>query len=367
MSDFKKDYYKTLGINEDASTEKIKQSFHDLAFKFHPDRPGGDEKKFKEINEAYQTLANADSRSQYDNMRKFGGASGGFGGFNGASNFNWNNANFGGGDFSGFSGFNDIFESFFSQGHSSRNQEQSQNEDIEIRINVSLKESFSGTSKEIKYNRLSACGSCEGKGYPANANIKTCKTCNGKGHIDRKRNIPLFGTISEKVVCKDCKGEGKIPDKKCSSCSGSGYINETISKSIEIPAGIRNGDVLELKNYGHNQNKKYRSGNLYIKVLVQESKEFWREGDNLRKVIQINFAEAALGSKKEVKNIDDKIIIVDVPSGIESDSVLKIKQKGFKSLHANTFGDLLLSVKIVTPKKLSRSAQDLFKKLEKEL
>jgi molecular chaperone DnaJ len=364
MSDFKKDYYKSLGVAESASTEEIKQAFHNLAFKYHPDRPGGDEKRFKEINEAYQTLSNSDLRSQYDNMRKFGGSSGGF---NGASNFNWNNANFSGGDFGGFSGFNDIFESFFGQGFNSRNQEQPQNEDIEIKINISLKESFSGITKEIKYNRFNTCSSCDGKGYPANANVKTCKNCNGKGYVERKRNVPLFGTISEKVVCSDCKGEGTIPDKKCSSCSGSKYINETVSKSIEIPAGIRNGDVLELKNFGHNQNKKYRSGNLYIKVLVQESKDFWREGDNLRKVIQINFAEAALGIKKEVESLDGKILIVDIPNGIESDSVLKIRHKGFKSLHSNTFGDLLLSVKIITPKKLSKVAQDLFKKLENEL
>ncbi len=365
MPDFKKDYYKSLGVSESASNEEIKQAFHNLAFKYHPDRPGGDEKRFKEINEAYQTLSNPESRSQYDNMRKFGGSNTDF---SGASSFNWNNTSFGGG-FDGFSGFNDIFESFFGQsyGQQRHSQERNPNEDLEIRIDISLKDSYLGIAKDISFKRFNLCSVCNGSGHPKDANIKTCKTCSGKGYINKRRTVPLFGTISEQVVCSDCKGEGLISDKKCSSCNASGYITETVNKKIEIPLGIKNGDVLELKNYGHHQDKKYSAGNLYIKVGVKTDKDFYREGDNLRCNLDINFVEAALGAKKEIKNLDDKILVVDIPKGISSDTVLKIKNKGFKSLHQNSVGDLLINVKIQTPKKLSKTAQELFKKLEKEL
>ena len=366
MPDFKKDYYKSLGVSESASTEEIKQAFHNLAFKYHPDRPGGDEKRFKEINEAYQTLANSESRSQYDSMRKFGNSNTGFG--NGASGFNWNNANFNNAsDFGGFSGFNDIFESFFGQSFNQQSRSQNNNDDIEISVSISLKESFIGISKEIKYNRSNICKTCNGSGYPADAKLKTCKTCNGSGHVERRHSIPLFGTINEKVVCPDCKGVGKLADKKCSDCRGSGFVSETVIKNIEIPSGIKNGDVLELKNFGNNQDKKYRAGNLYIKVMVKSDAVFWREGDNLRTNLDINFAEAALGVKKEIKNLDDKTLVVDIEKGIGSDTVLKIRHKGFKSLNQNSIGDLLVGIKIVTPKKLSKTAEELFKKLEKEL
>jgi len=362
MSDNSKDYYKILGVSENATNEEIKQAFHNLAFKCHPDRPGGDEKRFKEINEAYQTLANQNSKQQYDNMRKFG-AGGGFGG----NGFNWTDSGFG--NASDFSGFNDIFGSFFN---SSFSQQQSRhntnpNEDLEIKINISLKESFTNCKKEIRYQRSVLCDTCNGKGYPDGTKLKTCKACNGNGYVEQRRNIPLFGTISEKVVCRECSGEGNIPEKKCNACNAKGYMTETKTETIDIPAGIRNGDVLELKNYGDIKSKKFKAGNLYIRVLVKEDKSFWREGDDLLTNIHINFAEAALGIKKEIQNIDDKKLVIDIPKGIENNTMLKLKSKGFKKLNQNTFGDLLIIIKIDTPKKLTRVAEELFKRLKEEL
>ncbi len=358
-----KDYYKILGVNEDATIEQIKQAFHNLAFKYHPDRPSGDEKKFKEINEAFQTLSNSDKRQQYDNMRKFG--SGGAGG----NNFNWGNVNFGNAsDFSSFSGFDSIFDSFFNSsfGQRSNTRKSNPNEDIEIQVEISLKESFVGVKKEIKYQHIVLCDKCNGKGYPADAKLNTCKNCNGKGFVERKRNIPLFGTISEKVVCQECNGEGKIPDKKCNHCKGKGYIQETKKETINIPVGIRNGDVLELKGYGNTKSNKYPEGNLYVQVLVKKDKNFWREGDDLYFNLHINFPEAALGTKKEIQNIDDKKLVVDIPKGIENNTVLKIRNKGFKKLNQNYFGDLMLTIKIDTPQKLSKTTEELFKKLKQE-
>ncbi len=364
MPNNSKDYYKILGVSENATTEQIKQAFHNLAFKYHPDRPGGDEKRFKEINEAYQTLSNTQAKSQYDNMRKFG-TSGGFG-----NGFDWNNANFGNAsDFSSFSGFDDIFGSFFNQSFSRNQSKRSQNpnSDVEVKIDITFKESFLGIRKDIKYQRIVLCDKCDGNGYPSDAKLKTCKTCNGHGYTTRKRNIPLFGTISEQIVCNDCNGEGKIADKKCSACNAKGFKNETKIESINIPSGIRNGDVLELKNYGDSRSKKYKAGDLYIHVYIKADKEFWREGDNLCTMLEINFAEAALGVKKEIKNIDDKILILEIPKGIEHNTILKINNKGFKHLNQNIYGDLLVTIKIKTPKKLSKNAEELFRKLKEEL
>ncbi len=367
MADYSKDYYKILGVTSNATEKEIKQAFHNLAFKYHPDRPGGDEKRFKEINEAYQTLANQKSKTEYDTMRKFGSSGGsGFGN----QGFNWSNVNFGNNSgFSGFSGFDDIFSSFFNQSFSQQNNRHSRNinSDIEIKIDISFRESFLGGKKDIKYQRIVLCDECNGNGYPVDAKLKTCKNCNGKGYIERERNFPLFGSISEQIKCRTCNGEGKIADKICKHCDGNGFFDETKNETINIPAGIRNGDVLEIKNGGDLKSKKYKAGNLYIHVAVKSDKEFWREGDNLITQININFAEAALGTKKEIKYIDDKILIIDIPKGIAANTTLKIKGKGFKRLNQNATGDLLINVLINTPQKLSKQAEELFKKLKEEL
>jgi molecular chaperone DnaJ len=131
-----------------------------------------------------------------------------------------------------------------------------------------------GVKKEIKYQHSVLCSNCNGVGYPSDSKLKTCKHCNGKGYVEHRRSIPLFGTINEQVVCTECNGEGKIPEKKCEHCNAAGYVTQTKTETIEIPSGIRNGDVLELKNYGNIKNKKYKAGNLYIRVLVKEDKEF---------------------------------------------------------------------------------------------
>lgn len=277
MADYSKDYYKILGVDENASIDQIKQAFHNLAFKHHPDRPNGDEKRFKEINEAYQTLSNQSAKQQYDTMRKFGGGS-----FNNnrASGFNWTDANFGNtADFSSFAGFNDIndiFGSFFNQSYSSKSNRKSQNSNsnIEVQIDISFKESFLGVKKDIKYQRTVLCDNCNGNGYPADAKLKTCKNCNGQGYIIKKRHIPLFGTINEQTICNDCSGSGKIADKKCSHCDSQGYINETKTETINIPMGIRDGDILEITGRGNVKNKKYKSGNLYVHVRVKEDQNY---------------------------------------------------------------------------------------------
>lgn len=361
-----KDYYKILGVNENASDKEIKQAFHNLAFKYHPDRPGGDEKKFKEINEAFQVIGTKEKRDQYDNMKKYGFNQGSFPGGN-ASGFNWSQADFGG--FDGFGDINDIFGSFFNQSFSSKqnNIRRSQNQDIETLINVSLKESYVGVKKNIKYDRVVFCEHCEGKGYEKDSPLKTCNDCKGSGTIEKKRQVPFFGYVVEKQVCEKCDGEGKIADKKCKHCNAKKHITQVQNQTIDIPLGIRNNDVLEVTGLGNHQSKTKRPGNLYIRVSVSQNDDFWREGDNLCTMMSINFSEAALGVKKEIKNIDDKNIVVEIPRGVDNNAVLKIKNKGFKKVNQNGFGDMLILLKVKTPKKLSKKAEELFDQLRKEL
>lgn len=361
-----KDYYKILGVSENASDSEIKQAFHNLAFKHHPDRPGGDEKQFKEINEAYQTLSNKESKAQYDNMRKFGSSNyaGGFNNQGFYNNFNYEDLN----NMSGGFGFNDIFESFFNQSYNQNQQrENKSNEDIELLIKISLKESFLGTKKPIRFNRAIICDKCSGLGYEKHIKIKTCSDCKGNGYIEKVRTIPMLGKIAQKVVCSTCEGKGKIPEEYCHKCHGEGWVNFEENKNIEIPMGIRNGDVLEIKNLGNQKNSKYMSGSLYVKVSVLLDDKFERQGDDLITNLNIKFTKATLGGKEEIKNINDQILILDITRGIESNTILKIKGKGFKRINHSGFGDLLIKIFIPTPKHLNKETEELVKKLDKNL
>lgn len=358
-----KDYYKILGVNENASDKEIKQAFHSLAFKYHPDRPNGDEKKFKEINEAYQVLGNKNSRDQYDHMKKYGFSGNNFN----SSGFNW--TNFDSQDFGGFGDLGDIFGSFFNQSFNSKAKQKNYNlnQDISITLNISLAESYTGIRKNIVFEREVYCEYCNGLGHEKESSFKTCDNCKGKGIVEKKKQVPFFGTIMEKEYCNQCDGKGKIPTKKCQKCKGQKYILETKNELIDIPMGIRNFDTLEVRGFGNYQIKSKTPGSLYIKTIIKKDEDFWREGDNLCFLLSINFIDAILGCKKEIKNIDNKKLIIEIPKGVDHGAILKIRNKGFKKINQNGFGDLLITIKIKMPKKLSKKAENILEQLKREL
>ncbi len=354
-----KDYYQILGVNKNATQEEIKKAFRKLAHKYHPDKPDGDEKKFKEVNEAYNILGNPEKRKQYDQFGSAGFAGGGqsghagFEGFSGFENFDF--SSFGG---SGFSfDFDDIFSSF---GGGRRGK--MKGEDIDLLLEIDFKEMVFGVEKKIKIERRVKCESCLGSGAEKDSKFKKCYNCNGTGQVE-KVSRSILGMIRSSEICSLCKGKGEIPEKKCSVCNGDGIVLKKEEINIKIPAGIFEGDRLRVKSKGH-EITDGENGDLYLHIKVNKNEEFEREGYDLYKNLDIKISEAVLGGVKEIDGIDGKIKI-KVPSGIQNGKLLKVKNEGILKPNGGR-GDLYLKVNIIIPKRLGFGDKKLFEKLKEK-
>ncbi|MDD4122970.1 MAG: DnaJ C-terminal domain-containing protein [Candidatus Pacebacteria bacterium] len=351
-----KDLYTTLGVSESATTDEIKKAFHKLAHKYHPDRPDGDEAKFKEINEAYQILSNEKKRQQYDSYRKFGGQQGfnssqGFSGFSGFENFT-----------QGFD-FGDIFSEFFNQGQSRR---RNQNKDILVEIEISLKEADMGVSKTIKYPRFVKCSHCGGFGYEPNTKVTKCDKCKGTGKINKVQKT-FFGNFQTTVECDKCKGKGEIYEKSCSKCKGNGSVKITEEKEINIPQGIRNQDKIRFRNYGDTFYANETPGDLILVVFVKNNTDFIRHQDDLYLDYEISFIKAILGSKEAITTIRDDKVSFLIPKGTKENDVIVVKNEGMHKYNSNSKGNLYIKIKINIPKRISKKAEKLLSELEKEI
>ncbi len=366
------DYYKILGVSRDASQEEIKKAYYKLAHKYHPDK-GGDEQKFKEINEAYQVLGNKEKRAQYDRYgRVFEGAQ--TGGFGEGQGFSWQDfaqnfqnqgfGNQGFGDFGfDFNDFDlgDILEDFF-WGFSGAGKKR-QGRDVYVDTEVSLKEAYLGTKKDFKINLYVKCDECGGSGAAVGSKIITCPNCNGSGKVQQTQNT-FLGSFIRKTTCPECEGEGRIPQEKCSNCKGKGRIKKVKEISIDIPPGIDDNELIRVKGEGEAGEKGYSAGDLYLKVHIKKDPNFERKGDDLYSTLKIPYSLAVLGGEKEFE-IFDKKLKVKIPSGINSDDLIKLKGEGMPKGRSRR-GDLYLRVKIETPKKLTREQKELIKKLKEE-
>lgn len=373
------DYYEILGVSKEASPEEIKKAFYKLAHKHHPDK-GGDTEKFKEINEAYQVLSNKEKRAQYDKFgRVFEGSGADF--REGFAGFDWSNINWQGGDFEspfGFSssGFdiNDILSDLFrgATGMGTRKTKyQTENgkkrgKDIEVSLEISLEEAAFGVKKDLSFKTYLSCEHCQGKGYEPGSKLKECTYCKGEGSVRQSRRT-IFGQITQIIECPKCKGKGKIPEKPCKVCGGDGryYGNKEIK--VEIPVGIRDGETIRIRQQGEAGFLGGQSGDLYIRIIIKPHTVFERQGDDLYTFSSISFSEATLGSKKEIKLLDNKSILLKIPSGTESGEIFRLKGKGIKHFNAVGQGDLYVKVKIKTPKRISSKAKKLLEELDKEL
>ncbi|MBI5254535.1 molecular chaperone DnaJ [Candidatus Falkowbacteria bacterium] len=370
-----KDYYKILGCEKGANADEIKQAFRKLAHKYHPDKQGGSEAKFKEINEAYQVLGNADKRRQYDQFGATFDQQGGFGG-----GMNWDDfmrqaregfsAQGGGGfgnigfDFGGLD-LGDIFGDIFgfNAPASGRRRRPSarRGEDIAIDLQLDFKEAVFGTSREIKLNRKILCPACGGKGKEPGTNFVNCAECGGHGQVTRVQRT-FLGTMQTSVTCSKCGGAGKIPEKKCKRCSGIGFVNEVQNLKIEIPAGVNNGDTLELA--GHGNAASGGTGSLYVNVFVKPSREFERDGWNIISHKKINAFQAMLGDVIDVETVDGTVEL-KIPEGTQAGALFRLRGKGVK--HGSFRGDQLVEVEVEIPCKLSRKARQLLKEINDEL
>jgi molecular chaperone DnaJ len=348
----KKDYYQILGLEKSATDEEIKKAFRKLAHKYHPDKPDGDEKKFKEVNEAYSVLSDKNKRAQYDSFGQAGSADGfsgsGFGGFD-FSDFAGGGASFGGFDFS------DIF-SAFTGGSSQRVR---RGDDINIEMEISFKESVFGAEKSIKIRKDSICSECSGTGAKNPDKLKTCSTCGGSGTIEEVRQS-LMGMIRSQKVCPDCYGSGKIPEEKCSVCHGAGIKNTEEEINIKIPAGVESGNRLRVSGKGHAVSQG-ESGDLYIHIFVRENGDFKKVGNDLYTKLKISLTTAALGGEDYVKTVDGKVKI-KIPAGTNDGKILKIKNEGVV-ISGKKRGDLFVKINVEIPQKINSKQKRLFKEL----
>jgi len=319
-----KDYYELLGINKNASSEEIKRAFRKLAHKHHPDKSTGDEKKFKEINEAYQVLSNQQKRQQYDQYGQTfeqAQAKGGFSGFEGFSDFSnyadafrgsKNNVEFDMGD------LGDVFGDLFGFGSSrGKTRSRSHGADIQSNINLTFQEAVFGIEKTINITKDIECDKCKGSGAEPGSKIDTCKTCKGQGRVMSSIG---FG-IGMQTACPDCKGQGQRAERNCTQCHGSGVTRKSSDIKVKIPAGIDNGQSIRLTGQGQAASKGGRSGDLYVTVEVSSDKNFIRDGYNILSKSEISFSQAALGDKILVKTLDGDIRL-KVSPGVQSGKVL---------------------------------------------
>jgi molecular chaperone DnaJ len=356
-----KDYYDVLGISRNASQEEVKKAYRKLAHKYHPDK-GGDEKKFKEISEAYRVLSDKEKRTQYD---KYGQVFGGD--FSGAGQSQWQGG-FGfdpfgsaNGEENPFSGVEDIFEQFFSgAGRKPRNPNRGRN--IEVNVYINLEDTIGGVDKEIKFRKFAVCQRCQGTGAEPGTKLKECFTCRGTGQVKEVKKF-LGYSFTNYVICPTCKGEGKIPEKPCNVCKGEGRITEEEKIKIFIPAGIDNNQIIEIRGKGEAGRRGAKSGNLYLRVFVQPHKRFKRKGDDIYGDVSIPFSKACLGGKVEVNTLEGKTIGLKIPSGTKPGKLFKISGKGIPHFSGFGRGNLYLKINLEIPKKLTKEEKEFLKKL----
>lgn len=350
-----KDYYEVLGVARDASVDDIKKAYRKLAMQHHPDQ-GGDAEKFKEVNEAYQVLGDAQKRGQYD---QFGnaGPGGGFGG--GGFDFN--------GNMGGFSDLGDIFESFFGGGFSQQARPRTgpeRGEDAEIVLTVDFMTAVFGGEEAIDVTLLSTCDLCKGDGAEPGSKIVTCDTCSGTGQV-RRNQRSIFGNVTTASVCPTCHGQGKMPEKPCSNCSGHGRLKTTSKLKVKIPAGVDSGNTLKLKDKGHAGLRGGGPGDLYVRLQVRASRKFERQGFDIMTTAEIHVLQGVLGDEIEVETVHGAKKVV-IPAGIESGKKIRLSRSGVPKLGSSEVGDHILTVKVVMPKKLTKKEQELYQELAKE-
>lgn len=369
-----KDYYNTLGVSKDASDDEIKKAYRKLAHQFHPDKAGGDEARFKEVNEAYQVLSDKEKRTQYDQFGQTfeqAQAGGGFSGFEGFRDFSsfaeGFDFNFGrsGQSRGGFSGFEDIFGDIFQQagfgGRGSRTRA-ARGEDIQVDIEITFAEMAHGVEKELELYKRVKCSICEGSGVDPGSKKVDCQTCKGEGQVQTNRRT-ILGTFSQVSTCPECRGDGKIPEKKCKECSGDGRVRAYEKIKIKIPAGIKDGQTIRLENLGEVGERDGGAGDLYVNVHVIADKRFERKEDDIHSDVEISFSQAALGDKIDVETIDGSVKL-KIPSGTQSGEVFRLKGHGVKHLSRYGHGDQYVKIQVVTPKNLTREEREIFEKLK---
>jgi molecular chaperone DnaJ len=356
-----KDFYQILGVSKSASEAEIKSAFRKLAQKYHPDKKGGDEAKFKEVSEAYSVLSDKKKRSQYDmhgsNYNNAGGGAqgGGFGGFDFSNfaqgqgfNFNGQNVEF---------DFGDIFGDVF--GGQARGQ--ARGRDVALDVELTFRESIFGTDRRMLVAKIGVCHTCEGNGGAKGSKTVDCKTCNGKGEIRESRST-FFGNFTSARACPVCHGRRVVPETPCPTCHGEGVAKQQEEIHVQVPAGVSDGEMIRMPGRGEVA-PHGTAGDLYIKLHVRPDKIFTRDGNNLLMSLSIRLSDALLGKDITVTTLDGDEKL-HVPAGTTHGDALRIKSRGVPT--GRSRGDIIARINVEMPKKLSRTAQELVQKLRAE-
>ncbi len=352
----KRDYYEVLGVKKDASPDEIKKAFRRAAVEHHPDR-GGDETKFKELNEAYEVLKDSEKRKRYDQFGHagVGGAAGGNpfgGGFGGAQG---QNINFDFGDL----GLGDIFGSFFGGGAPGGGRpKQTRGRDVEAGVEIGFEDAVFGTEADLNLQLDDTCEHCKGSRAEPGHELKTCDQCKGSGQVINVTRT-IFGNIQQPGVCPKCHGTGKVPEKACTVCKGKGVHTKRQTIQLKIPAGIDDGATIRLREHGE-AIAGGPKGDLYVNVRVRPHKKFTREGDLILSEEHVGMVEAALGAEIDVDTVDGPVRM-KVPAGTQSGSDFKLSNHGVPHLRGNTRGAHIVTIVVDTPTKLSKHQQELLR------
>jgi len=358
-----KDYYKLLGIEKSATKEQIKKAFKKLALKYHPDRAPEDKKKeyeekFKEINEAVSILGDEKKRQQYD---QFGSAAfqGGMGG-GGHQGFDYSDimSQFRGGS---FGNFDDIFDQLFGGSGGRRGTRARRGSDLLYETEITLEDASTGTKQDLQLNKLEHCHNCKGKGA---TKFKECHHCHGSGHVKRTQRTP-FGLFQQTGPCPYCHGKGELPEDSCKECAGEGLERKKKKIEISIPAGVDNGMRLRVPGEGEVGSFDGPSGDLYVQVHVKKHKYFERDGDDLHITVPISYTQAVMGDEIEVPTITGKANL-KIPSGTDSETLFRMKEKGIPHLQHPGSGDQYVKVQISVPKKITKKIKETLKQLKEE-
>lgn len=356
----KKDYYETLGISRTATKDEIKSAYRKLAMKYHPDRnkePGA-EKKFMEIQEAYDVLYDDQKRKTFD---QFGSAA--FdqnGGMNGQNPFQ------GGFSSGGFGDFGDIFSQMFGgAGGGSRRSGSTgptRGDDTLMRVKIGFLDAILGKKITIAVSYDKLCDTCHGTGAKSSSDIQTCSHCGGTGRVLTTRST-LFGTMQSESECPYCHGTGKIIANKCPDCGGSGYKRVKENITIDIPAGINAGQQIRVKNKGLKGNNGGESGDLYIEIVIAPHSAFERDGNDIHLKVSIDFVDAALGTTIDIPTVYDNVSL-KVPAGSQPNTILKLNGKGIKDMRTGKQGNQFVHLDIKTPTELNKKQKDLLEQFK---
>ncbi len=345
-----KDYYSILGVEKGANKDEIKKAFRKKAHELHPDKQGGDEAKFKEINEAYQVLGDETKRQQYD---QYGSTFDGAGGFPGGG--------FGGGQGMHFEDLSDLFGGMFGGGgFGGGGARQAQGNDIQVDVKLSFKESVFGADKELTVSKNNKCERCAGNGGEPGKGLKKCGDCGGNG-VKVIMQRTMFGNVQTRVTCGTCSGNGEIPEVKCTACSGSGLAYGKRTLRVSIPPGVEHGMKMRVRNEGESIGARGANGDLYVRIFVENDPRFERADDDIYSVQKIGFTQAALGDEVETDTVDGKVKL-KIPAGIQSGEKLRLRGKGVQTPRGR--GDHYVVIEIITPKKLSRAEKRLLEELD---